>query len=187
VRGGAFGGYRGYGGGYYGGRFYGGYGLGFGLGFGYGFGYPYYGYGYGYGYPYYGYGGYGYGSPYYDPYYSDPYAYSYGGSPYGGAGYAEPYAQQPAQQYAQQPAVVNQSVTAARTAQPTQSYYQAPDFYLIAFDDHTIRAALTYRVEGSQIHWTSREHEEKSAPVASVDRRFTEQINRDRHVEFRLP
>jgi hypothetical protein len=182
------GGYRGYGG-YYGGRFYGGYGLGFGLGFGYGYGWPYYGYGYGS--PYYGYGGYGY--PYYDPYYSDPYGYGggsqYYGSPYGGAGgYAAPYAQQPAQQYAQPPAAVNQNVPAARTAQPSiQSYYQAPDFYLIAFDDHTIRAALTYRVEGGQILWTSREHEEKSAPLASVDRRFTEQINRDRHVEFRLP
>jgi hypothetical protein len=35
--------------------------------------------------------------------------------------------------------------------------------------------------------WTSREHEEKSAPLASVDRRFTERINRDRHVDFRLP
>jgi hypothetical protein len=181
VRGGV-GGYRGYGGGYYGGRFYGGYGLGFGLGFGYGW--PYYGYGYGY--PY-GYGAYGY--PYYDPYYSDPY-YS---DPYayGGAGYAAPYAQQPApqyaQQYAQQPVVVNQNVPAARAAQPAQSYYQTPDFYLIAFDDHTIRAALTYRVEGGQILWTSREHEEKSAPLASVDRRFSEQINRDRHVEFRLP
>jgi hypothetical protein len=92
------------------------------------------------------------------------------------------------QQYAQQPVVVNQNVPAARTAQPsTPSYYQAPDFYLIAFDDHTIRAALTYRVQGTQILRTSRDHEEKSAPLASVDRRFSEQINRDGHVEFRLP
>lgn len=175
---GGYGGGR-YGGYGYGGRFYGGFGLGFGLGFGW----PYYGYGW----PYYGYGGY-YGYPYYDPYYSDPYyidPYAYGdgypGAGYPGGGYAPQYVQQPAQ-----PVVVNQNV-AARPAQPAQSYYQAPDFYLIAFNDHTIRAALSFRVEGGQIHWTSREHEEHDAPLSTVDQRFSEQINRDRHVEFRLP
>jgi hypothetical protein len=165
---GVSGGGRYYGG--YGGRYYGGFGFGFGY---YGYGWPYYGYGYGYGWPYYGYG-----YPYYDPYYSDPYA--YGGSPYYG-GYVVPYAQQPAQRV-----VVNQNA-AARPAEAVQPSYQTPDFYLIAFNDHTIRAALSYRVEGGQIHWTSREHEEKDAPISTVDRRFSEQINRDRHIDFRLP
>ncbi len=84
--------------------------------------------------------------------------------------------------------VVNQNV-ASRPAQPqaAQAYYQAADFYLIAFNDHTIRAALSYSVQGRQIHWTSREHVEMDAPISSVDQRFSEQINRDRHVEFRLP
>ncbi len=36
------------------------------------------------------------------------------------------------------------------------------------------------------MYWTTREHEDKHAPLASVDRRFTEQMNRDRHVEMRL-
>jgi hypothetical protein len=53
--------------------------------------------------------------------------------------------------------------------------------------DHSIQAAISFRVEGDQIVWTTREHVEKRAPLASVDRRFSEQINRDRHVEFRLP
>jgi hypothetical protein len=58
---------------------------------------------------------------------------------------------------------------------------------LIAFTDHTIRAAISYRVDGDTIRWTTREHEEMQAPLASVDRRFSEQINRDRRVDFRLP
>jgi hypothetical protein len=157
--GGAFRGGTGFRGGFGGGRFIGGRVFGgFGLGFGY----------YGYGWPYYG-GYYGYGYPYYDPYYSDPYSYSY-----------TPYVSTTAP--VQQP-----QYTAPQPAQPALSYYQAADFYLIAFNDHTIRAALSYTIQGDQIHWTSREHEEMNAPLSTVDRRFSEQINRDRHVEFRLP
>ncbi len=68
----------------------------------------------------------------------------------------------------------------------TESFYRKADYYLIAFADHTIQAALSYRVEGDTIFWTTREHEERHAPLSSVDRRFTEQMNRDRHVEIRL-
>ena len=180
---GSGGGYRGgYGGGYRGG--YGRYGRGFypGLYFGTGFwGWPYYGYGYGYGFGY----GYPYGG-YCDPYYSDCGYYGgyydpgYYGGYYGGTsvGYATPPAP------AAPPVVVNQSLAPAESS---QSFYQAPDFYLIAFNDHTIRAALSFRIEGDEIYWTSREHEEMHAPLSSVDRRFSEQINRDRHIEFRLP
>lgn len=131
-------------------------------------GYGYYGYGYPYYAGYYGGGYYGYGYPSYDPYYySDPYAYT-------------PYVSTTAP-------VQRLQYTAPQPAQPATSYYQAADFYLIAFNDHSIRAALSYTIQGDQIRWTSREHEEKEAPLSSVDRRFSEQINRDRHVEFRLP
>jgi hypothetical protein len=134
----------------------------FGLGYG---GYPYYD-------PYY-YGSY-YAAPYYQPYYSQPY---YEQAPYDGTvGYAQP---------VQAPTVINQSIgTPASTG---GAYYRAADYYLIAFNDHIIQAALSFRVEGDQIFYTTREHEEKSAPLASVDRMFSEQINRDRRVEFRLP
>lgn len=133
------------------------------------------GYGYG-GYPYYDpfYNNSYYGAPYYSQPYYDPY---YDAAPYDGTvGYAQP---------VQAPTVINQSIgTPAATG---GSYYRAADYYLIAFNDHIIQAALSYRVEGDQIFYTTREHEEKSAPLASVDRMFSEQINRDRRVEFRLP
>jgi hypothetical protein len=67
------------------------------------------------------------------------------------------------------------------------SVYREADYYLIAFNDHTIRAAVSYWVEGDEIHWISREHEHKHAPLSSVDRSFSEQINRDSRVEFKVP
>ena len=110
-----------------------------------------------------GYGGY----PYYDQ------------APYDGTvGHAQP---------AQPPTVINQSIGTQAPAPSSGAYYRAADYYLIAFNDHIIQAAVSYRVEGDQIIYTTREHEEKSAPLASVDRMFSEQINRDRRVEFRLP
>src|SRR5579864_2710806 len=133
-----------------------------------------------------GYGGYPYSYPYpYDPSYYDPYAYgpSYydGGYDYGSAGYvAAPAPAAPPQA----PTVINQSIG---TGTASGSFYRAADYYLIAFNDHTIRAVLSYTVEGDQIRYTTREHEDRTAPLSSVDVRFSEQINRDRRVEFRLP
>jgi hypothetical protein len=168
--GGGFAGRGGYGYGRYGygyRGFYGG-GLYLGLGwpyYGYGFGYPYYGYGYPY---------YDYGYPSYDPYYyGDPYNNGYG---------SVTYSQPPPQQ----PVVVNQTI-APQSNGTSASYYRTPDFYLIAFSDHTIRAARTYDIRGDQIHWVDREGQEHTAPLATVDRSFSTQINRDRHIDFRLP
>ncbi len=188
--GGGYGGYRGgYGGyrGFYGYR--GGYGDGRGFfrnGFIVGFGWPYWGWGW----PYY-YGAF-YGWPY-DGYYCDPNYYDcgyyggyYGYDPYVyGPGYAYPGSSNPDYGYvsAAQPVVIHQSVG----TQSSGSFYRPADFYLIAFDNHTIRAALSYHVDGDELVWTSREHEEMRAPLSSVDVRFSEQLNRDRRVEFRLP
>ena len=116
----------------------------------------------------------------YAPTYYDPYYYNYGPS------YIAAPVQAPS-------VVVNQNYQ-PETARPTMiqapaegQFYRPADFYLIAFQDHTIRAALSYSVEGNEIKWVTRDHEERSAPLESVDRQFSEQINRDRRVEFRLP
>jgi hypothetical protein len=174
-------------------RGFGGYG---GFRFGLGFGYPFYGYPF-YGYPYYGYS-YGYPGYYNDGYYpydsgygygyNDPYAYNsygaYGGAGYGDNGYAYP-SQAPA--YNQDPGSPAYQPMPPAPGTSTESFYRRPDYYLIAFNDHTIQAAVTYHIEGDQIYWTTREHEERHAPMSSVDRRFTEQMNRDRRVDMRFP
>ena len=165
-RGGGFGGR-----GFYGGRYYGG--LYFGLG---GWGYPYYGsYGYPYNPYYYGYDPYYYG---YDPYAYDSYP-SYSApppAPQQNYGYPQPGQGQPAPP--PQPQTRPQSSSGNNPGQ---------NFYLIAFNDHTIEAATAYKVEGDQIHWITRDGQEKQAPLSSVDVPFSQKMNSDRHVDFRIP
>jgi hypothetical protein len=170
VRGGRFGNTR-----FFGGRYYYPYG---GFGFGFGYGYPYY-YPYSSYYPS-SYDPYYYGAPYYDNGYNDN-GYYDNGYYDGNAGYVQ---EEPAPA---PPTVINQTIGTPGEGASAGSFYRAADYYLIAFTDHTIRAAISYTVEGDQIRYTTREHEEKTAPLSSVDVRFSEQINRDRRVEFRLP
>jgi len=151
------------GGGFSGGGYRGGYGHGGGYARGYYGGYRgwYGGWGFGMGYPYY-WGGYYY--PYYSPYYYDPYYYA------------------PA--YTTAPAYVSTPAPAVQSG----SYYRSADFYLIAFTDHNIKAAQSCKIVGDQIEWTPREGgDAMRAPLSSVDKRFTAQINRDRRVKLELP
>lgn len=62
-----------------------------------------------------------------------------------------------------------------------------PTLYLIALKDQTIWAAETYWVEAGTLHFVTRQHERKQAPMTRLDRDLTEQLNRERRVEFRLP
>jgi hypothetical protein len=198
------GGFRG-GGGFGNGGFRGGVGLRGGIGFrggyygGYygGYGWPYYGVGLGY-WPYdYGYD-YGYGTPYFDynyqPYYDNTYS----------TGYSYP-------AYQTAP-----NVTAVYPPQSTTMVYQTPrpamheydqygqeiqpqgatggggtmagsPIYLIAFSDKSIRAAAAYWVNGQTLHYVTLEHEEKQAPLSSVDRDMSARLNRERRVQFQLP
>ena len=186
-RGGAVGGFRGgYRGGFRG--YYGGYPYyGSGLYFGFG-GYPYYGYpayGYGYGYDPYAYGA----DPYaYDGGYStapapqQDYGYQQGYPPQGQVQGGPPPQQQPPQyqgDYPPPPPVQTQPQSANEGNQP--------QFYLIAFNDHTIQAATAYKVEGDQLYWQDREGKEHHAPLSRIDVPFSQQINRDRNVDFQIP
>jgi hypothetical protein len=200
--GGGFGGGGFRGGGFVGGGFRGGVG-GFGgfRGYGYGFGYrgfygPYWGLGWGW--PYWGwpYWGLGYGDYY--PY-GDPGYYPYGGGyPYAGG-------------YGGYPAGPNVTVV---YPPPTQGYYAPPNtgyaalreydeygqavrsatavpnsspIYLIAFNDHVIRAAAAYWVDGRTLHYVTLEHEQKQVPLDTVDRDMSLQLNVERRVPFQLP
>jgi len=166
------GGYYGGRGSYYGGRYFAGPSLY--LGFG---GYPYY-------YSTYPYGHYG-----YDPYYYgyDRYAYDGGSAPppqknYGyppqGQGSAGPARdQQPAPQYG----------PPQTQPQSSDGGNREPNYYLVAFNDHTIQAATAYKVEGDQFYWIDRDNREQHAPLSSVDVPFSQQINRDRQVDFQIP
>jgi len=170
--------------GYFGGRgVYGGYGYGRGF-YGSGLYYPYFGYGLGL----------GYWPDYYDPYYYSPYGY---------AGYNSGYT---AYQSSPNVTVIYPQQEAAapppppETAHPvTREYDQygqevrpgAPGggspVYLIAFNDHVIRAAAAYWVDGKTLHYVTLQHEEKQAGLDTVDRSLSMQLNRERQVPFQLP
>src|SRR5579864_5292896 len=180
----------GHSGGFHGGGFRGGYGGfrgGFGRGFygrnryffGFGLGYypysywPYY---YDYGYPYNGYPYYGYSYPYS--------AYDYG------------YSSAPAAVYQSDPAPPVTIYESPRTARPeTREYSSEPasqsnekPIYLIAFKNQdNLRAAEAYWVTGGTLHFITLQHEQRQAPLDSVDRALTFRLNRERRVDFHLP
>ena len=154
---------------------------GFGFGLGYGF-WPYAGIGY---WPGYGYPGYGYYSSYFPGY--DYYAsYDYGYTTY------QP---SPNVTVIYPPQSAAPPLSAERARPVTREYDQygqeirpaGSPLYLIAFTDHTIRAAISYRVDGNTLHYTTTEREEKEAPLNTVDRALSMQLNRERQVPFQLP
>jgi hypothetical protein len=59
--------------------------------------------------------------------------------------------------------------------------------YLIAFQDHVIRAAVSYWVDGTTLHYVTLQREEKQAPLGSVDRDFSVRLNQERRVQMQLP
>jgi hypothetical protein len=62
-----------------------------------------------------------------------------------------------------------------------------PNVYLIAFKDQVIRAVLDYSVDGTTLSYLTRQGTRAQVPLESVDREFSEQLNRERNIEFRLP
>lgn len=153
----------------------------FGTGF---FGYPYL---------YYPYVGYGYA---YAPGYYDYPSYPYSGYSYPSDGYAG-YQSSPNVTVVYPPA---QTVTSAPVAPDTRQYDQygqevrpggtaatGSPIYLIAFDDHTIRAVSAYWVDGKTLHYVTLDHEERQVPLSTVDRSLSVQLNRERQVPFQLP
>jgi hypothetical protein len=180
-RGGSFGGFHnGFGGfrGFDGFRSFGGYRnsyLGFGLGYGYGV--PYYGY---------------------DPYlWSDyaPYDYGYAAAPAVTVVYPQQQ-QSMAPIYVAPPERANpvtheydqygQELHGSSAPPPANTRASSP-IYLFAFHDHMIRAANAYWVDGKTLHYVTLQHEEKQAPLDTLDRDLTLQLNRERQVRVQLP
>jgi hypothetical protein len=60
-------------------------------------------------------------------------------------------------------------------------------YWLIAFKDKNIRAITDYWLEGSTLHYITRDGNQFSAPLSDVDIPFTKELNRQRGLEFRLP
>ncbi|HZS51912.1 MAG TPA: hypothetical protein VFA54_13680 [Bryobacterales bacterium] len=106
---------------------------------------------------------YGYGYPYYyyPQYYYPPYDYS------------EPY-----------PNVVGQQAVPA----PGGAVQTVPQgYWLIALKDNTIIAATDYWLDGSTLHYVTRDGNNLTIPLDRVDLPFTRELNAERGAQFRLP
>jgi hypothetical protein len=62
-----------------------------------------------------------------------------------------------------------------------------PIMFLIAMKDHTIYPALAYWVEGDTLNYITTQGTKNSASLDAVDRPFSQQLNRERKVDFGLP
>ena len=197
--GGVVGGLHGGGGNFHGGGVVGG--LHGGGGFGHGGGSGFSGFRGRFGFRSYGYGGYYGGWPlwdfgysywpgYYDyPYSSnayDPYGYGYNPSPNVTVVYPSQAQTAPSTVYVERAnPVVREYDQYGQEVKPSSS--SGEPIYLLAFADHVIRAAAAYWVDGKTLHYVTLEREHKQAPLDTVDRNFSLQLNRERHVAFSLP
>jgi hypothetical protein len=73
-----------------------------------------------------------------------------------------------------------------REVQPARAPNASP-IYLFAFEDNTIQAASSYRIEGGTLHFLNLQNEQKKAAADSLDRDLTIQLNRERGIVVRLP
>lgn len=57
---------------------------------------------------------------------------------------------------------------------------------LLAFHDSSVVAAIGYWTQGDQLHYVTSAFAKKTAPVSTLDKELTGQLNRERNVEFKL-
>jgi len=62
-----------------------------------------------------------------------------------------------------------------------------PIMFLIAMKDHTIYPALAYWVDGDTLNYITTQGTKNSASLDLVDRDFSQQLNKERKVDFGLP
>lgn len=141
--------------------------------------------------PFFDYSDYGYGYP--PAYGYSPYGYPSVGYSGGGpaviinqnsGGY--PYAAPPEHAYSPPPPPPA-PVIREYTGPSTQAQEYQPPLFLIAFSDGVIRAVLAYWVDGTTLHYVSLDHEQKQAPLSTVDRALSDRLNRERNVTLALP
>ena len=83
--------------------------------------------------------------------------------------------------------VIREYDQSGQESRPEARASASSPIYLFAFEDQAIRAASSYWVEGRTLHYVTLQREEKQAPLDSLDRALTLQLNRERRVTVQLP
>lgn len=133
------------------------------------------------------------------PYYGSSYVYDYS------LGYPPIETVTPPDSYAQPPVVISQQYASPviRETSPLVRPYVPPAtsvpaesgpssngssvVYLLAFTDNVIRPAVAYWVDGNTLHYVGMDRKQRQAPLSTIDRDLSRQLNRERGVPFRLP
>lgn len=74
----------------------------------------------------------------------------------------------------------------ATAAAPVKVDDDTPTVYLIALKDGTVYSAYAYWVEGDTLHYITTKHSHNRASVTLVDSELSNQLNRERKVDFKL-
>jgi len=69
---------------------------------------------------------------------------------------------------------------------PPAAAEEKPTIYLLALTDGSVYSALAYWVEDGALHYITTGHAHNRASLELVDRKISEQLNRERGVEFKL-
>jgi hypothetical protein len=136
-----------------------------------------------------------YSAPYYSPSYGTP----YGVVPPGGSAYYDtapagaPGSQQPViiNQYfgapGSQPVNAPEPNTTSNTQGPGDLAGSPQNYYLIAYKNHAVYAALAYWVEDKTLHYVTTQNTHNQASLDLIDITRTKSLNRGQEVPFSIP
>lgn len=146
------------------------------------------------------------GPIYYVPSASDLASYDYWNSLYAPAPLNNSYGAQPPAPVQPPPIIINQyfdskmpavpgaavpGVDAAPQAddavKPGDPLSDTPNYYLIAYKDHTVYPALAYWLEGDTLHYVTTQNTHNQVTLSLIDLDKTYKLNEDRSVPFSIP
>jgi len=73
------------------------------------------------------------------------------------------------------------------TIKPGDPLTDTPNYYLIAYKDHSMYSALAYWVEGDTLHYVTTQNTHNQVTMSLVDLDKTYKLNEDRSVPFSIP
>ena len=74
-----------------------------------------------------------------------------------------------------------------RKQQVEETTQNEPVHYMLAFQDHSVYAAIAYWVDGDTLHYFTAGNTHNQASLSLVDRDLTDRLNRDTGVVVKLP
>ena len=84
------------------------------------------------------------------------------------------------------PARDYQAPPPGRNADGSMAGSQSSSMYLFAFPDGSVQVAVAYWIDNGTLHYVTRDKQQKTAPLTSIDQATTRQLNQQRGVTLNL-